>query len=209
MKRWIFLGATIGAVLAIMGVIYRTQTPMPKREEKNQLYVKAENIIVLAGPINDTSVGLVLAQINQLRLGGHKYALLVIDSPGGNVISGNMLINVMRSTPMTIDTYCAAMCFSMAAFIFEEGKTRYMAPSSILMFHPARVGLNGNMEDVQELLTTFKNMLEDLFTKVLQKVPQNKQEKFLASRYREIYLLPKEAKELNLMDKETVLFADE
>lgn len=90
---------------------------------------------------------------------GTKPIYLLINSPGGSVLSGAMIISAMESSKVPIYTVCLEVCASMAAMIFEHGTERYVVDRALLMFHPASIGGGGHEEldkVVSRLLTLQK-----------------------------------------------------
>lgn len=66
---------------------------------------------------------------------GKKRIQVWINSPGGSVYEGYSIYNAILKSKTKIDTYCVGIAASMAAVIFQSGRTRYMADYSILMYH--------------------------------------------------------------------------
>lgn len=58
-----------------------------------------------------------------------------INSPGGSVTDGYNIYNAILKTKTKVDTYCSGIAASIAAVIFQAGRTRSMADYSKLMFH--------------------------------------------------------------------------
>lgn len=80
----------------------------------------------------------------QLDAMGKKSIKIYINSPGGDVDGGMAIYHAILQTKTKVDTYCVFMACSIAAVIFEAGRTRYMADYSLLMFHsPRRKGTDG------------------------------------------------------------------
>lgn len=64
---------------------------------------------------------------------------LYLDSPGGDIVSGNNLVDVIKSLPCkvhTVSQFSASMAFNFV----QRLDTRYIVPSGTLMAHRARVG---------------------------------------------------------------------
>lgn len=58
-----------------------------------------------------------------------------ITSEGGNVLEGEKIYGAILKCSAKVDTYCMGMAASIAAVIFQAGRTRYMYDFSKLMFH--------------------------------------------------------------------------
>lgn len=76
----------------------------------------------------------------------NKPITIVINSPGGEVISGNGFINDMhlaRANGIEINCYVLDMAASMAFQILTQCSNRYALRSSYLLWHGVRVGMRG------------------------------------------------------------------
>lgn len=133
---------------------------LPKTEVKAQaknitaLNIPESQVLSLTGVVGMGTDELV-AQIFE-RGQGTKPLYLLINSPGGSVLAGAMIISAMESSKVPIYTVCMEICASMAAMIFEHGTERYIVDRALLMFHPASTGGGGPEEldkTVSRLLT--------------------------------------------------------
>lgn len=118
-----------------------------------------EQIILLNTEVNETSVNLI---INRLNHTPEKKVYLIINSPGGSVVSGAKLIAYIQSSPVEVDTVCTEFCASMAFHIFEAGKKRYMFDRAFLMGHPASGGASGTMPNMLSMLNAIQRMMDRL-----------------------------------------------
>ncbi|MFB6456569.1 ATP-dependent Clp protease proteolytic subunit [Chitinophaga sp. Hz27] len=75
------------------------------------------------------------AELLQLDSMGKKRIQVWINSPGGSVFEGYSIYNAILKSKTKVDTYCVGVAMSMAAVIFQAGRTRYMADYGILMYH--------------------------------------------------------------------------
>lgn len=122
-----------------------------KRQEAKlpQIFLGIDNSVTLRGPIDDTSVTLVMIKLaaQNIKRGLNNYPIyLVLDSPGGGIDAGNSLIQYAKTIKNlhTITIFSA----SMAAAIVETlpGK-RFITENGMLMFHRAKGGVSGQLED--------------------------------------------------------------
>lgn len=79
--------------------------------------------------------------------------LLVIDSPGGAVFAGTKIISAIESSKRPVYTVCYGLCASMAAMIHQYGHKRMMVDRSVLMFHNASGGAQGDVNKMISQLT--------------------------------------------------------
>lgn len=133
---------------------------LPKAEIKTQpksvtaLNIPESQVLVLNGIVG-LGTDELAAQIFD-KGQGTKPLYLLINSPGGSVLAGAMVISAMESAKVPIYTICLEVCASMAAMIFEHGTERYVVDRALLMFHPASTGGGGPEEldkTVSRLLT--------------------------------------------------------
>lgn len=111
--------------------------------------LSSSNAVVYRGAVTDSSassVMLKLMQLNKKRAAQNYPIYLVLDSPGGSIESGNMVIEYLRTLKNvhTVTIFSA----SMAAGIVEAnpGK-RYITAGGILMFHRAAGRFEGQFEE--------------------------------------------------------------
>lgn len=75
------------------------------------------------------------AELMQLDTMGKKRIQIYINSPGGDVDAGMMIYHAILNTKTKVDTYNVFACCSIAAVIFQAGRSRIMADYALLMFH--------------------------------------------------------------------------
>lgn len=120
------------------------------------LDVDPAQIIVFNTPVVYETAEAAINELKRIENSGASQAFLVLDSPGGSVVDGAKLGAYMKHTKLKVNTVCDGICASMAAHLFQIGKTRYMTDKSILMFHPASGGLMGTLEEMLSQLTMIK-----------------------------------------------------
>lgn len=141
-------GAHKKATTTTKAVITQT-TPFAKSNKIIDLPVKdvevlkipAEQVVVLAGEVSDNAYSIASAITNKTEDGKPVY--LLINSPGGSVLQGALIISAMESANAPVYTVCLQLCASMAAIIHQYGYERLMLDRSILMFHDAAGGMQG------------------------------------------------------------------
>jgi ATP-dependent protease ClpP protease subunit len=97
---------------------------------------------------------------------------LLLSTPGGSVMNGINLYNVMRSFPFKLTTHNVGNIDSIGNAVFLSGQKRYACPNSTFMFHgvgfdcPAglrfeekimRERLDGIMQDQKRIGTIIKS----------------------------------------------------
>lgn len=131
--------------------------PESNTKTVKQLSLSSSNSIVLVGEIGPEQASLG-QEITEMAQSG-KPIYLIINSPGGSVMDGNLIVSAIQSSPVPVYTICMQLCASMAAVIFETGTKRYMVDRSILMFHEAAGGLQGQFNQMKSRLNVFDRLV--------------------------------------------------
>lgn len=133
-------------------------------------------------------------------------ALLVIDSPGGSVVEGFQILNIMRGSRIQFMTYCASKAYSMGAVLLaagEKGK-RFMAPLSDAMIHSVQAGAFGHIEELRISMDRIERLnrevLRELATSCGTTVAEL-EKKIKATGSTDLYLDPWGAKAIGLIDE--------
>ncbi len=93
--------------------------------------------VFLTGEINDDSAIEIVSQLMFLQNESDETISIYINSPGGSVNAGLMIMDVIASMKVPVNMYCVGMAASMAAVILASGKKgrRYILPHSEVMIH--------------------------------------------------------------------------
>ena len=133
-----------------------------------------ERIIFLAGPIDDHTANIVIAQLLFLESEDAKKDIyLYVNSPGGSVTATLAIMDTMNHVRPDIATFCVGLAASGAAIILSSGKKgkRYILPNAEIMIHQPLGGVEGQATDIA---ITAKHILKtrDNLNKLLAKIPQ-------------------------------------
>lgn len=94
---------------------------------------------------------------------------IVINSPGGDIISGFAIVDFLtslREQGHTIRTHAIGMAASMAGVLLQAGTVRSMGSNAILLIHQGSLGAVGNFGEVEDrvkLMELFHERIVDLF----------------------------------------------
>ena len=113
-----------------------------------------DRIVFIDGEINDTMADLIVAQILFLESENpDKDISIYINSPGGSVTAGLAIYDTMKYVKCDIQTICMGQAASMAAILLAGGTKgkRYALPSSRIMIHQPRGGVEGQESDISIL----------------------------------------------------------
>lgn len=115
---------------------------------KKLIHLRESNFVSLNGPINSQTASRFVSDI--LKISGDKI-YIYIRSPGGSVIDGNDILQVMESlTTSGKQLICIAdKAMSMAFVILQYCTHRTVMDHSILMQHQMSVGMSGPIEQVR------------------------------------------------------------
>lgn len=126
-----------------------------------QLNVPADRAVFIVGPImdmNDT-----VAQIYALDRKDPKSPIyLIIDSPGGSVMEGGKVISAIEGVTAPVNTVCAELCASMAAYVHSYGATRYITGNSMLMYHDYSGQFMGEGAHMHSLMSAIERFVKRL-----------------------------------------------
>ena len=161
-----------------------------------------DRIIFIDGEINDASADLAVAQILFLESENpDKDISIYINSPGGVVTAGLAIYDTMQYVKCDIQTICMGQAASMAAILLAGGTTgkRYALPSSRVMIHQPRGGVEGQESDIsiqaKEILR-----LKKLSIEYLAKDTDKSIEKISEDIERDFFMPALEAKEYGIID---------
>ena len=165
-----------------------------------------DRIIILCEDVNDTTAGLVVAQM--LYLEGQdpeKDINFYINSPGGSISSGMAIYDTMQFVKCDVATTCIGMAASMGAFLLSSGTKgkRFALPNSEIMIHQPLIGGGGfqgqatdiriRSEWLQRTKDKMNRMLAENTGKSLEQVQQDTE--------RDNFMNAQEALDYGLIDK--------
>ena len=94
---------------------------------------------------------------------------IVINSPGGDIISGFAIVDFIKSlrdSGHNIRTHAIGMAASMGGVLLQAGTTRSMGSNAMLLIHQGGLGAVGNYGEVKDrvkLMEIFHERILDLF----------------------------------------------
>ena len=143
-----------------------------KGERSYDIYSRLlkDRIIFLGEEVNDTTAGLVVAQLLFLAAEDpDKDISLYINSPGGSVTAGLAIYDTMQYIKPDVSTICIGLAASMGAFLLAGGAKgkRYALPNAEIMIHQPLGGARGQATDMQiqvEQILKIKNKLNQMLS---------------------------------------------
>ena len=162
-----------------------------------------ERIIFLAGPIDDHTANIVIAQLLFLESEDPKKEIsLYVNSPGGSVTAGLAIFDAMQHVKPEVATICVGMAASMAAVLLSSGAKgkRYALPNSEVMIHQVMGGAEGQASDIEISAKHILKMKEQL-NKILAANTGQTLKKIEQDSDRDYFMSADEAKKYGLVDK--------
>ena len=162
-----------------------------------------DRIVFIDGEINDAMADLVVAQILFLESENpEKDISIYINSPGGAVTAGLAIYDTMKYVKCDIQTICMGQAASMAAILLAgatKGK-RYALPSSRVMIHQPRGGVEGQESDISILAKEIIR-LKKLSIEYLAKDTGKSTDKIAEDIERDFFMSAQEAAEYGVIDQ--------
>jgi ATP-dependent Clp protease protease subunit len=130
-----------------------------------------ERIVFLAGPVDDQSATLVVAQLLFLEADNPKREIsLYINSPGGVVTAGLSIYDTMQFIRCPVSTLCVGQAASMGSLLLCAGEVgmRFCLPNARVMVHQPSGGFQGQASDIlrhAEDIMKVKRRLNEIYVK--------------------------------------------
>lgn len=162
-----------------------------------------DRIIFLGEEVNDTTAGLVVAQMLYLEAQDpDKDIQFYINSPGGSVTAGMAIYDTMQYIKCDVSTICVGLAASMGAFLLSSGAKgkRIALPNSEIMIHQPSGGFRGQATDIEihaENILKIKKKLNSILSKNTGKSLED----ITAACERDNFMSAEESKEFGLIDK--------
>ena len=161
-----------------------------------------DRIVFIDGEINDSMADLVVAQILFLESENpEKDISIYINSPGGAVTAGLAIYDTMKYVKCDIQTICMGQAASMAAILLAGGTKgkRYALPSSRVMIHQPRGGVEGQESDISILAKEIIR-LKKLSIEYLAKDTGKSTDKIAEDIERDFFMSAQEAADYGVID---------
>ena len=111
-----------------------------------------EAFVSLSADINASTAETLMAVVFQQMTQGVKIVHLLMSTPGGDVMAGINLYNVLSGLPIHLITHNVGNVDSIGNAIFLAGKERYCCRHSTFMFHGVGFNMNGAVRLEEKLL---------------------------------------------------------
>lgn len=162
-----------------------------------------DRVLFLGMPINDTVANIIMAQLLFLESTNKGAPIhIYINSPGGQVYSGNGIMDTMNHIESPVATTAAGMAASMGAVLLAAGEEgmRSALPHSRVMIHQPLGGTQGQASDIQITAKEIEKIKEEL-CQVISNRTGNSYDKVYQDVDRDYWLRADEAKEYGIIDE--------
>jgi ATP-dependent protease ClpP protease subunit len=112
-------------------------------------------------PVNGASAQHFMATCSQLVQQKRTELYLLLSTPGGNVMSGLTVYNVLRALPCRIITHNVGNIDSIGNAIFLTGEERYACPHSTFTFHGVGLDINNMRFEEKNTRGALQSILAD------------------------------------------------
>lgn len=117
-----------------------------------------------SGQVTDQSVDKAIFDlVNWHRTDPECDITLIIDSPGGDIISGFALFDTitwLRAEGHDVTTMATGMAASMGGVLLQAGTSRVMSPGSSLLIHEASFATGGSFGQIEDQVEYVKKLQE-------------------------------------------------
>jgi len=162
-----------------------------------------ENIIFLAGPIDDNVANIIIAQLLFLESENPKKDIsLYVNSPGGVITAGLAIVDTMNHIKPAVSTVCVGLAASMGAVILSAGEKgkRFALPNAEIMIHQPSGGVEGQATDIEiSARRIIKN--REILNKMLAKNTGQPVSKVEKDADRDFFMSAEEAVKYGIIDK--------
>lgn len=162
-----------------------------------------KRILTLNGVVDAQCVSNLVQQIAILAQKSDAPILIMINSLGGNVQDGLVLLDLMTGSSIPIYTLCLGACYSMAALILSAGKKgyRWTSEHSRIMIHEPLLGngVGGSCTSIQAIARSIASC-KDMTNGILAKNTGRTIEEIEEATSYDHFFSAKEAMEFGLVD---------
>ena len=161
-----------------------------------------DRIVMLNDEVNDTTAGLIVAQLLYLEAQDpDKDIQFYINSVGGSITSGFAIYDTMQYIKADVSTICIGLAASMGAFLLAAGAKgkRVALPNSEIMIHQPIGGFRGQATDVLIYADRIQRN-KDTLNKILSENTGKSIDEIHAASERDNFMSAEEAKDFGLID---------
>jgi ATP-dependent Clp protease protease subunit len=121
-----------------------------------------DRVVHLEGVVDERQASYITQTLLHLNKISKQPIQLYINSPGGSVLDGLAIIDVMKDIEAPVYTCVKGLAASMGAAILSQGDKRFALPNATVMLHQVSSGTQGNIQDMEVSLDFTKQLNEKL-----------------------------------------------
>ena len=161
-----------------------------------------DRILFLGTVVDEDSANIINSQLMYLNSIGEDDIKMFINSPGGSVIDGLSIYDVMNYVTPDVSTYCIGMCASMGSILLSSGAKgkRYSLPNGEVMIHQVSGGAQGQFSDM-EIAVKHAGRLQDKLYNILAENTGKPFEQIQKDADRDNWFTAQEALDYGLIDE--------
>ncbi|MFO0748895.1 MAG: ATP-dependent Clp protease proteolytic subunit [Myxococcota bacterium] len=173
--------------------------PKGKTVSGNEVVI-TNRVVEIAGGIAFENMKAAQKQLLDFDAQGHDPIWIRINSPGGSVDAGLILIDTMKSIESPINCVVESSAYSMAAILLTFCDKRYGLPHATYMLHEASYGTAGEDPQNRSKLDFLTKYLDRLHEEIAKNIKMDL--KKYRARIRDAWwMLSDEAKSIGLIDE--------
>lgn len=166
--------------------------------------LQMEKILFLGSEINEDVANIINAQLlylNSICDAGEDIKMF-LNTPGGSVIDGLAIYDIMNYVTPDVSTYCMGMCASMGSILVSSGAKgkRYCLPNGEVMIHQVRGGSQGVCADMKIAIEHAEKLQNRLYN-ILSENTGKSVEQIAVDADRDNWFSAEEAVNYGLVDK--------
>ena len=163
-----------------------------------------ERIIFFGSEVNSDSANVVVSQLIYLDSLNDDPIRIYVNSPGGEIYSGNSILDTMGSIKAKVATHCTGLAASFGAMILSCGARgmRSALPHARIMIHQPSGGAQGMASDIEITFREIEKLKKELTEILAQRCKQDYD--LVASKMdRDTWMTAQEALDFGLIDSIT------
>lgn len=182
-----------------MDILYKSSSGISQVPVDSELL--ADRKIFIEGEINADTALEFLKKVMYLNRESEEPISVYINSPGGEVNSGWLYLDVLTGSRAPVKMYCVGKAYSMGAVLFACANERYMLPNSELMLHQPLLGgrVGGNASSLKSISDSLMETKEKMNYILAQRTGKSEEEIDQMIGF-DHYFSPQEAIDCNLCD---------
>lgn len=161
-----------------------------------------DRVLFLGTVVDEDSANIINSQLMYLNSTGSEDVKLFLNTPGGSVIDGLSIYDVMNYITPDVATYCMGMCASMGSVLLSSGAKgkRFSLPNGEIMMHQLGSKVEGKFADM-EIAIKHASRLQDKLFRILAENTGKTPEEIKRDADRDNWLTAEGALEYGLIDQ--------